>query len=400
MKNYISAPRYEISIGGKSKKTLYKSNDGLNNYCYLEKIKKAEANLHTILYNADAGYALYNSDLKLVSYNRLAQNFSKLLYSRELREGNHFLDYFPSCRHQYLLNITKRVLSGEEVNYEVEFDGLVDGLKWIDVKWISVKNSENKNWGFILVSKDITEIKLALIERERIMNDLSRSNKAFEQFTRITSHNLNAPVGNIISLAETFGELDDEAEKKEYLDFIIASAKSLNPVINDINQILQMKQHLSEIKDKINLSNLLESIKTIIITDIVKENVLIRSDFGDVTDIVGLRSYLHSIFYNLILNSIKYRKPNVSPEIDITATIRDNMTVFTFTDNGKGIDLEKNGPNLFGLYKRFDSSVLGRGLGLFMIKNQVEELGGTINVQSTLGAGTMFIIELPIIDEN
>ena len=60
--------------------------------------------------------------------------------------------------------------------------------------------------------------------------------------------------------------------------------------------------------------------------------------------------------------------------------------------------MKKNGQKLFGLYKRFDTTVEGTGLGLFMIKSQIEELNGTINVESELGVGTTFIVELPVIE--
>ena len=63
-----------------------------------------------------------------------------------------------------------------------------------------------------------------------------------------------------------------------------------------------------------------------------------------------------------------------------------------FKDNGKGIDLEKNGEQLFGLYRRFDTSTEGKGMGLYMVKTQVEALGGTIQIKSKLGEGTGFII--------
>ena len=58
--------------------------------------------------------------------------------------------------------------------------------------------------------------------------------------------------------------------------------------------------------------------------------------------------------------------------------------------------MKKNGSNLFGLYKRFDSTVEGRGLGLFMVKSQIEELGGAISIDSEVGKGTTFKIELPV----
>jgi signal transduction histidine kinase len=64
-------------------------------------------------------------------------------------------------------------------------------------------------------------------------------------------------------------------------------------------------------------------------------------------------------------------------------------------DNGKGIDLDKHGSSLFGLYRRFDTSVEGKGIGLFMVKTRVEALGGTIQVKSKLLRGSEFTIMLP-----
>jgi len=358
-------------------------------------IKEAEANMHAILDNADSGYALYNADLKIVSYNSLAQRFSQILYSKNLKKGNYLLDYFPHERHAILLDIAKRVLAGEEVHYEMHFDGLQDGERWMDVKWIAVKGNENKNRGFILVSKDITQRKKLAIEREKMMGELSKNNKIFEQFTHITSHNLNAPIANIITLAETFNELDTEAEKELYIDFILTSAKSLQQVIFDINQILHIRQHLGEVKEDIDFNQVLNNIKSIISTDLTREGVTINHHF-ETTHTFGMRSYLHSIFYNLILNSIKYHRPNVAPQIVITTQTIGTQLVLTFTDNGKGIDLQKYGSKLFGLYNRFDSLVEGRGLGLFMIKTQIEELGGTITADSVVGQGTTFTVYLPV----
>ncbi len=70
--------------------------------------------------------------------------------------------------------------------------------------------------------------------------------------------------------------------------------------------------------------------------------------------------------------------------------------MLAFKDNGRGIDLEKYGKKIFGMYQRFDTSVEGRGMGLCMVKTQVETLGGTIRVESTVDKGATFIIELPV----
>ena len=358
-------------------------------------IKKSEANLNAILNHADSGYVLYDAELKIIAYNSLAQEFSHILYSKALSEGKYLLSYFPEYRHEALLEITKQVINGKKVCYEAYFK-IGDDEKWIEVRWLNVKNEENKNWGFILASKDITEKKLVDIQLEKMTGDILKRNKALEQFANIISHNLKAPVANIISLVEmTIGENND-FEKEQALDFILSSSKALNKVIDDINLILEVKQNIHEVKCKIDLELLLSDIKTSINYLLIKEQVIIHSDFEDSPSIYSIRSFLYSVFYNLVLNSIKYRRVDVVPEIHLSAKKIENKVVLSFKDNGKGIDLTKHGAKLFGLYKRFDTSVEGTGLGLFMIKSQIEELGGTINVESELGAGTTFMVELPV----
>ena len=88
------------------------------------------------------------------------------------------------------------------------------------------------------------------------------------------------------------------------------------------------------------------------------------------------------------------RKPDVDPVISITTRKNENKLEILFKDNGKGID-EKNFKNMFGLYNRFDTSVEGKGMGLFMVKMQVQNLGGKITLQSKPGFGTTFKLEFP-----
>jgi PAS domain S-box-containing protein len=359
-----------------------------------EIVKKSEANLNAILNHADSGYVLYDSGLRIIAFNALAQEFSHLLYSKKLVEGNHLLSYFPKNRHGALLEITQKVIHGAKICYEAYFK-TDDYERWIEVRWLNVKNDNNKNWGFILASKDITEKKLADIKLEKVTSDLLRRNTALEQFANIISHNLRAPVANIISLAKMTG-VEYGFEKDQALDFILSSSQALNKVIDDINQILEVRQQIHEVKQKIYFEQLLTDIKTSINYLILKEDVIIKSDFENSPYIFSIRSFLYSIFYNLILNSIKYRREGVKPEICINASTKENKVQITFTDNGKGIDLIKHGAKLFGLYKRFDTTVEGTGLGLFMIKSQIEELGGQISVESEIDRGTTFTVEIPV----
>ena len=123
------------------------------------------------------------------------------------------------------------------------------------------------------------------------------------------------------------------------------------------------------------------------------QGVYINTDFEEVDEINTIKSYIQSIFYNLITNSIKYRKPFGGSLIEIVSHIADGKLIITFKDNGSGVDLTKKGDQIFGLYKRFHANTEGKGMGLYMVKTQVETLGGTIAVESEVNVGTTFIIE-------
>lgn len=241
--------------------------------------------------------------------------------------------------------------------------------------------------------RDITSEKLNAIEREKITSGLIRQNKDLEQFGYIVSHNLRAPVVNILGLAKIINEPGlPKDHYQQCMEGILISAQKLDQVIMDLNQILRVRREMNELKETVCFSSLVEDIKASISDTIRAENVRIRTDFSSVDEIYALKSYLYSILYNLISNSIKYRTEE-NPVIDIRSFRTEEGITLVVKDNGAGIDLNRHGKQLFGLYKRFHPSKEGKGIGLFMVKSQVETLGGIISVKSEPGKGTEFTIE-------
>ena len=362
-----------------------------------ENLKKSEANLRTIFENTDTAYVLFNTDLHIVSFNTLAQKYSEEQNNQTLEINRPITDYFSAERWPFIKSTLDRVAKGENAKYELSFTQRDGSVKWFDVRWLNVKNNDNQNWGFILANKEISEPKLAALERERITADLIQHNQDLEQFTYIISHNLRAPVANIIGLSDMLREPDlDFDSKMDVLDRVSRSIRNIDMVIQDLNHILQSRAMVNEKKETVYFDDLLEAIKTSIQNIIANEQVQFNCSFDDADSIYAIRSYLYSIFYNLISNSIKYRQTGVSPIISIQSRHLEDKIELHFKDNGKGIDLEKNSGQLFGLYKRFDTTMEGKGMGLFMVKTQVEALGGTIKIKSTLGEGTEFVIQLPL----
>ncbi|HMJ67679.1 MAG TPA: PAS domain S-box protein [Cyclobacteriaceae bacterium] len=265
---------------------------------------------------------------------------------------------------------------------------------WTEGVMTNMLNNENVR-GIVSNFRDVTERKEAELQREKITLDLVERNKNLEQYAYIVSHNLRAPVANILGISHVL-ELGGitEADGKQALQHLFASTQRLDEVIKDLNMILSMRQGINEKKEDIIFQDIVDDIKSIIQPLITKSDVNITCDFT-IPSIASVKSYVYSIFYNLITNGIKYRRSNVQSIICISSSEASGRVRLTFGDNGLGLDLNAQGANVFGLYKRFHPAhAEGKGMGLFMTKTQVEALGGKISVTSAVNHGTEFTIEL------
>ncbi len=360
-----------------------------------ESLAQSEANLRSVFENTDLAIILLDADLRIVSFNANAKYLSVRNYGKKLTRGNSAFNYFAKSRKEDIEKIAQSVAINGRFNYETTHKLKDDVTEWYDVTWMGVVGLNSENIGFILTLRNITEKRQAQMDREKMTADLVKRNADLEQFTYIISHNLRAPVANIIGLSAMLEDLnvknEDDAGILKALD---TSVKRLDDVIIDLNNILQINSEVNKKIEEVRFRELVGNITESIGYLVKREDVVIDADF-EVDGILTLKNYMHSIFYNLIMNSIKYRRPDVQPIIKINNFIQDDKLVLIFKDNGKGIDLEKNGKQLFGLYKRFDYTVEGKGMGLFMVKMQVESLNGTISVESMPDNGTAFRLEFP-----
>jgi PAS domain S-box-containing protein len=250
--------------------------------------------------------------------------------------------------------------------------------------------------GIIFNYRDISERKESELQHERMTADILQRNKSLEQFTYIISHNLRAPVANLLGISNIIEyPCLEEDEKKKLLAGICSSARKLDEVIIDLNKVLQKKeQNITESKQMVCFQLVVDDIHSSISHLIESNHVKIITDFKALTGMHSIKSYLCSIFYNLISNSIKYRRPGISPVIEVESFKTGNKMGLIFRDNGIGIDLSIHGSKVFGLYKRFHPETEGKGMGLFMVKTQVEALDGTITISSEVNKGTEFTITL------
>ncbi|MHA4894360.1 sensor histidine kinase [Pedobacter sp. PWIIR3] len=247
--------------------------------------------------------------------------------------------------------------------------------------------------GLSIYFKNINERKLADIERTNMVNDILQRNKELEQFSYIVSHNLRAPVANISGLANELNQENlSESEVADLSKHLINSAGKLDSVIIDLNNILNTKRDISEIKENVVLSVIVNDILKDLLSPVQVPEVTVEMNVDAWNSIWTIKSYFYSIFYNLISNSIKYSRADIPVMIKIKTGETPKEKMVVFEDNCLGIDLDKYGDELFGLYKRFHQHVEGKGMGLFMVKTQLDNLGGKIDVQSEVNVGTTFQI--------
>jgi PAS domain S-box-containing protein len=349
-------------------------------------------NLNALINNTNDSMWSVDRDFKLITFNHPFGESIRLMSGVTITNGNNILEagYSPKRLNCYKESY-ERAFGGESFT-EIECaDSPVEF--WSEISYYPIRKGDEVI-GTACYSRDITQLKLAELERIKISNDLILRNKDLEQFAYIISHNLRAPVANIKGIAEAINSMQlDEQKEKQMKGYLITSVKKLDEVIVDLNEILQIKGNVSEKKETVRFSQLLSDIQISIDSLIRKEEVNFITDFSDVDEMQTLKSYLYSIFYNLISNSIKYRCPDISPAIEIRSKNPKNKIELIFKDNGLGIDLKKRGGQVFGLYKRFHSHTEGKGMGLYMVKAQVETLGGKISVESEVNKGTEFRIE-------
>ncbi len=216
-----------------------------------------------------------------------------------------------------------------------------------------------------------------------------------EQFTFISSHNLRAPAARILGLGNLLELQGINGSDAEIIHkSLIASTRELDRVISDLSLVLEIRKKNDIFLTTENLHEIIQTVRISIQNEITNNSALIFEDFDAVKEIKSFRPYLVSILLNLISNSIKYRRPEISPVIKITSFEKKKYYCINVSDNGLGIDLKLHSDKIFTLYKRFHDHVEGKGLGLYMVKTQLAMMSGKIKVKSELNLGTTFSIFL------
>lgn len=255
----------------------------------------------------------------------------------------------------------------------------------------SVLYDEEGNYTkYLIISRDISQMKSAEEKANKLFSLSKDLNAKLADFTHIVSHNIRSNTSNMTMLIDLIEDTEDFSEQKEYFKLLKQSNNKLSETILHLNETLDLqftsKKRKTEISIPIEINKILSTFKE----QIDSEKITVETNISTDLKLNTIPTYFESILSNLISNAIKYKSAKRKPFVKISAQKEKRKTIILIEDNGIGIDLIKNKDKIFGMYKTFHDNSDAIGLGLFMTKNKVNVLGGTIKVESNLNEGSVF----------
>lgn len=290
-------------------------------------------------------------------------------------------------------------IAGKEPFYVIEYRIRCkdDSYKWVLDRGKIVEFDENgKATRMIGTHTDINNQKLIEKQLRETINIVSNQNNRLLNFAHIVSHNLRSHAGNIETVLNFIETETDETELKELFAMIRSASDQLTETIHNLNEVVAIQTNINEEKSKRPLLTELIKMKNNLRGLIKETNTTIEIEVDEKLQVNVIPPYLDSILLNLMTNAIKYRSPARKPIVKIRAEKTQTHVKLDIIDNGLGIDMRLHKNKVFGMYKTFHGNKDARGIGLFITKNQVEAMGGQIDLRSEVGVGSIFTILLPL----
>lgn len=325
-------------------------------------------------------------------YTRKAFKLSEMVRNSEeeknriLLEQNQLLERKVAERTQEILKRNQEI-SAQNEELRVHQEALSAQNKQLQEAQQTIKEQSEKIQS--LYDNLKIEVDNRTQELQKTNQQLIEHNHQLEQFAFIAAHNLRAPLTRVLGLANLMQMGETEEDRKTALEKLISSTHDLDQVVKDLNAILNIKRHTGNLTE-VDLTESLIRTKRILEREIEETGTRIINNFSEASKVYAIAPYVESILYNLISNAIKYRDPQRTPYIAIKTTYENEFVCLAVMDNGLGIDLKKYQQSMFSLYKRFHLHVEGKGLGLYLVKTQIEALGGRVEVSSEPNEGTTF----------
>jgi PAS domain S-box-containing protein len=344
--------------------------------------------------NAAFGSVIVNKVEKIIYANRYIADLMNS--TQEQIQKLSFTNLFPSFLNgNREVGYSDLVKAGSLESFELNLP-MADGtIAVLLTNAVCIHSTINDEPLVAYTFSDITYRKEQEKATSEALNIVSEQNKRLLNFSYIVSHNIRSHASNISGIASILAEDPEQEVRHQFVEGLVSSSVNLDATLRHLNELLNIQSRVNIHNESILLSEVVNRTIQAIDLDVKANKVNFNFRIDDGFTLLTDRAYLDSIVLNLLSNAIKYRKPDEQPQITIKTGEDQRLKWFSVSDNGLGIDLNKYGDRIFGMFKTFHGNRDARGIGLFITRNQIEALGGKIEVESKPGFGTTFTIYLP-----
>ncbi len=236
-----------------------------------------------------------------------------------------------------------------------------------------------------------------MVESERKLKDYLQvtreQNQSLLNFAHIVSHNLRSHSTNMSMLIDFLMKESNIDEIDKIKDMLQSASSGLTETVSHLNEVVQVRTSTLEKMKPVNLHKSIYDTLRNLEAQIIELNASLKINVKKEHFVNVVPAYLDSILLNLFTNAMKYSSPKRKLDITVTSIEKNGKIVVHFTDNGLGLDLERYGSRVFGMFKTFHNHKDAKGIGLFITKNQIEAMRGKIDIESSVDVGTTFIMK-------
>lgn len=377
----------------------------ISNIAFIQNITTRKINESLIASSQQKNEALINTIDGIVWETDADVNFtfvSKKVYSilgytseEWLSSPNFWADHIYPKDKNFVLDYCK-AQTAASLDHDFEYRMIAKNgeIIWLrDIVNLS-RDSNGKLLNLRGIMIDITKTKEIETELNKSLHLVTEQNKRLLNFSYIVSHNLRSHTSNITSIID----LIETSNSKEEIDHMIQLLKtvstSLNETMLNLNEVVNIQTNIGLVTENLNLNEYVTNTLKVLSEQITAKDAIVETAIAEDAFIEYNPAYLESVLYNLISNAIRYSHPDKKPIVTISLIEEDGNKTLRVADNGIGIDLERNGNKIFGMYKTFTNNKDSKGIGLFITKNQIEAMGGSITIESEINKGTTFKITI------
>ncbi len=287
-----------------------------------------------------------------------------------------------------------------EIEFNTEFRVIWPNgeIRYIKAIGHVIRDSKGNAVKMIGANWDFSRDKKAEKKLKNLLDITSKQNNSLMNFAHIVSHNLRSHSSNLSMLTGFFAEEKDNEEKERLIKMLCEASESLDETVQHLTEVVQVKTDAIDKMRPVNLYKTILGVKKNLAVLLKEKNTTCKIDVSKNLQINAIPAYMDSILLNLFTNSLKYSSPKRPLIIEISAQRKGPHIKVNFCDNGLGIDLDRHGGKIFGMYKTFHKHEDAKGIGLFITKNQIESMNGKIEVDSQVDKGAKFRLFLEAID--